>query len=226
MIVYATKVSVKKAIAGVLVVGAVVWGVSALVPDAAEPASAESTAAEGMDAKLKNNEQRVALLNSFGWKVEPEPRSEREVQVPKTFDETYEAYNAIQLAQGLDLTPYQGKRATLYTYELTEYPSGAEGVTANLLIRKNKLIAADISAAEADGFVHGITGMPEEKTAAPQTGQPQQDGQTTPEEGAETPSEGTAAPDATPSEDAAAPSDSAETPPADAGDTPESAPSE
>ena len=73
MIVYATKVSVKKAIAGVLVIG--------------------------------------ALLESYGWKVEAEPRSEREVQIPKTFDDTYQAYNAIQLGQGLDLTPYQGKRA-------------------------------------------------------------------------------------------------------------------
>lgn len=161
MIVYATKLSVKKAIAGVLVIGAVVWGVSALVPKAADQTHAQTTAAEGLDAKLKTNEQRVALLEGFGWKVETEPRSEREVQVPKVFDETYQAYNAIQLGQGLDLSPYQGKRATLYTYELTEYPTGAEGVTANLLIRKNRLIAADISAAEADGFVHGITEMPE-----------------------------------------------------------------
>ncbi|MGI6180830.1 MAG: DUF4830 domain-containing protein [Agathobaculum sp.] len=161
MIVYATKVSVKKAIAGVLALGAVVWGVAALAPKSAETVSAEAAEEIGLDTRLKTNEQRVALLEGFGWKVEAEPRSEREVQIPKTFDDTYQAYNAIQLGQGLDLTPYQGKRATLYTYELTEYPTGAEGVTANLLIRRNRLIAADISAAEADGFVHGITGMPE-----------------------------------------------------------------
>ena len=83
------------------------------------------------------------------------------MQIPKTFDDTYQAYNAIQLGQGLDLTPYQGKRATLYTYELLEYPTGQEGVVANLLVRRNRLIAADISAPEADGFVHGITEMPE-----------------------------------------------------------------
>ena len=65
------------------------------------------------------------------------------------------------MEQGLDLVPYQGKRATLYTYELTEYPTGEEGVTANLLIRRNRLIAADISSAESDGFVHGITEFPE-----------------------------------------------------------------
>ena len=120
MIVYATKVSVKKAIAGVLVIGAVVLGVTALMPKAAETVDAQAAAGE-----------------------------------------VDQAYNAIQLGQGLDLTPYQGKRATLYTYELLEYPTGQEGVVANLLVRRNRLIAADISAPEADGFVHGITEMPE-----------------------------------------------------------------
>lgn len=158
MIVFAAKVSVKKIVAGVLAAGAVVAGIVLLLP-AVE--NAQTTAGEvGLDSKLKTNEQRVALLESYGWQVDPEPRSEREVQIPKTFDDTYQAYNAIQLEQGLDLIPYQGKRATLYTYELTAYPSGEQGVTANLLIRRNRLIAADISSAEADGFVHGITEQP------------------------------------------------------------------
>ena len=158
MIVFAAKVSVKKIVAGVLAAGAVVAGIVLLLP-AAE--NAKTTVGEvGLDSKLKTNEQRVALLESYGWQVDPEPRSEREVQIPKTFDDTYQAYNAIQLEQGLDLTPYQGKRATLYTYELTAYPTGEQGVIANLLIRRNRLIAADISSAEADGFVHGITEQP------------------------------------------------------------------
>ena len=134
---------------------ALVGGVlSARGVDAVSPAPASPKG-------IKTNEDRIAYLESYGWQVDPEPRSEREVQIPKTFDETYQAYNAIQLEQGLDLVPYQGKRATLYTYELTEYPTGEEGVTANLLIRRNRLIAADISSAESDGCVHGITEFPE-----------------------------------------------------------------
>ena len=82
------------------------------------------------------------------------------MQIPKSFDDDYRAYNALQIEQGMDLTPYQGKRATLYTYELLSYPTGESGVTANLLVRRGRLIAADISAAEADGFVHGITQQP------------------------------------------------------------------
>lgn len=61
----------------------------------------------------------------------------------------------------IDLTPYQGKRATLYTYALTAYPTGEQGVTANLLVRRNRLIAADITSAQTDGFVHGLLDMPQ-----------------------------------------------------------------
>lgn len=160
MIVFAAKVSVKKVVAGVLAFGAVALGVVWLVPAAGTMDAQAASGEVDMGSKLKTNEQRVALLESYGWQVDPEPRSEREVQIPKTFDDTYQAYNAIQLGQGLDLTPYQGKRATLYTYELLSYPTGETGVTANLLIRRNYLIAADISSAEADGFVHGLTEKP------------------------------------------------------------------
>ena len=146
MIVFAAKVSLKKAAAGVLAVGFAVLCAVTLMPRAEETAA---DAQAGMDSRLKTNEDRVALLESYGWQVEPEP---------KEFDEAYEEYNAIQLAQGLDLSVCRGKRATLYTYDLTEYPTGETGVTANLLIRRSRLIAADISSAETDGFVHGLTG--------------------------------------------------------------------
>ena len=84
MIVFAAKVSVKKVVAGVLVVGAVALGVAVLAPAAAETVSASAAQGEvELDSKLKTNEQRVALLESYGWQVDPEPRSEREVQIPK-----------------------------------------------------------------------------------------------------------------------------------------------
>ena len=98
-----------------LVIGAVVLGVTALMPKAAETVDAQAAAGEGgLDTKLKNNEQRVALLESYGWKVEAEPRSAPRVQIPKTFDDTYRAYNAIQLGQGLDLTPIRETGNALY----------------------------------------------------------------------------------------------------------------
>lgn len=160
MIFYTMKMSVKKMVAGALAVGAVTCGAVALVSSQPETSamniSVSTTDIALMNAKAKDNESRIELLASLGWNVGDEPLIEREVQIPKVFDETYKTYNELQLAQGLDLIPYQGKRATLYTYELTEYPSGESGVVANLLVRRGKLIAADISSADADGFIHGI----------------------------------------------------------------------
>ena len=132
MIVFAAKVSVKKITMGVLAVGLVLIG-AALVPRTAQADTAVSAERVSLGEKLSTNEQRVALLNRCGWQVESEPVGSREVQIPQEFDEVYEQYNAIQQAQGLDLAPYRGKRATLYTYALTSYPTGEEGVTANLL---------------------------------------------------------------------------------------------
>lgn len=161
MIVFAAKVSVRKIVVGVLAVGLVLVGAAALLPKTAEADTAVSAEGAALSAKLKTNEDRVALLTACGWSVESEPVGTQEVQIPDTFDEVYEQYNAIQQAQGLDLTPYQGKRATLYTYALTAYPTGEQGVTANLLVRRNRLIAADITSAQTDGFVHGLLDMPQ-----------------------------------------------------------------
>ena len=124
MIVFAAKVSVRKIVVGVLAVGLVLVGAAALLPKTAEADTAVSAEGAALSAKLKTNEDRVALLTACGWSVENEPVGTQEVQIPDTFDEVYEQYNAIQQAQGLDLTPYQGKRATLYTYALTAYPTG------------------------------------------------------------------------------------------------------
>ena len=161
MIVFAAKVSVRKIVVGVLAVGLVLVGAAALLPKTAEADTAVSAEGAALSAKLKTNEDRVALLTECGWSVESEPVGTQEVQIPDTFDEVYEQYNAIQQAQGLDLTPYQGKRAMLYTYALTAYPTGEQGVTANLLVRRNRLIAADITSAQTDGFVHGLLDMPQ-----------------------------------------------------------------
>ena len=161
MIVFAAKISVKKILACVLAAGTVFVGAAVLRPQG-DAQTASASAAASLDVKLRTNEQRIALLRDCGWEVSEEPRGEREVQIPEEFDEVYDSYNQIQQAQGLDLAPYKGNRATLFTYEVANHPSGEQGVTANLLIRRGKLIAADISSPQADGFVHGLHERPAE----------------------------------------------------------------
>ena len=106
---------------------------------------------------IKTDADRVAFLASFGWEVGSEaPTATVSFPLPEEFDRVMSAYNELQRAQGLDLSRYKGKTVTRYTYEVTNY-AGYEGkVYANLIMYKNKVIAADITSAERGGFVHGL----------------------------------------------------------------------
>lgn len=161
MFVYATKLTAKKAAAGLLVLAAVIGGVYLLRPDA------QTTAASGsasLSQKLETNEKRVEFLQSYGWEVDETPTSETEVRIPDEFDETYTEYNELQKTQGLDLEDYKGRNVTLYVYLVRNDPSGEEGVTANLVLYRNRLIAADVCSPDKDGFIRAVTERPAENT--------------------------------------------------------------
>ena len=65
----------------------------------------------------------------------------------------------MQKAQNLDLTPYAGKRAKRWTYNIKNYP-GYEGdsgtVQANILVYEGAVIGGDICSTELDGFMQGF----------------------------------------------------------------------
>lgn len=179
MIVYATRFTMKKAAAGLLALAAVIWGVSTLSTRGAEAASVAGQAS--LSQKLKTNEDRVGFLQSYGWEIDETPKTETEVRIPDEFDSAYETYNALQKTQGLDLEKYKGRKAMLYAYNVRNDPSGEQGVTANLVLYRNTLIAADISSAQAEGFTRTVTERPTT---------PSQDAAgTTPQQQAETPQE-------------------------------------
>lgn len=84
MIVFAAKVSVRKIVVGVLAVGLVLVGAAALLPKTAEADTAVSAEGAALSAKLKTNEDRVALLTACGWSVESEPVAHRRYRYPTT----------------------------------------------------------------------------------------------------------------------------------------------
>ena len=104
---------------------------------------------------MKTNEDRIAFIESFGIKVDIEPVREETFTMPEDFDRVISGYNQIQKTQGLDLTKYARKRVTHYAYKVTNYDSDGT-VYVNLLIHKNRVIAADISSLDGDGFVYGL----------------------------------------------------------------------
>ena len=105
---------------------------------------------------MKTNEDRVAFIEGFGIKVKSEPVSEETFTMPDDFDRVILGYNQIQKTQGLDLTKYERKRVTHYAYEVTNYDYGGT-VYVNLLVHRNKIIAADISSLADGGFVSSLT---------------------------------------------------------------------
>ena len=160
MLVMTTKLTKRKAITWILVIGFLLCGVIMLKAQLGGEESAVAANAVNPE-KIKTEEDRVALLESYGWKVSAEPLEFMEVQIPEEFDEAYTKYNEIQKAQGMNLTEYAGKRVMKYSYAVENHPSGEDGVVATLLIYKNRLIGGDVASAKMDGFMQGLA-RPEE----------------------------------------------------------------
>ena len=118
--------------------------------------TAALTVSEVSFKNIRDNGDRIAFLNAFGWEVGADPVAIEEVVIPEEFDGVYAQYNELQRYQGLDLEKYRGKTAKRYTYEVTNYPGNEDNVVANLLIYKNRVIGGDVCSTEYRGLMHGF----------------------------------------------------------------------
>ena len=149
MLIWTAKFSRKKAVAAVIVMGAVIAALIILM--------GRMTTEDSTDApQLTDNAQRVAYLQSLGWEVEPEPVETLQFLLPETLAEPYLTYNELQKAQRFDLTDCRGKQVSRYTYTVTNYPDRAEGVQANLYLCEDRPVAGDICCPGADGFQEAL----------------------------------------------------------------------
>lgn len=101
---------------------------------------------------LSENDARISYLQSLGWQVTPEPVKTQQVNIPEQMNDTLAKYNDIQMQQGFDLNNHLGKTAMRYVYQIANYPDATGEVFATLLIRDGKLIAADITNWDENGF--------------------------------------------------------------------------
>lgn len=174
MFVCSVKSPKAKGIAVILVLLLLVLGFvvcSQLDPDDAYPEGTtvadESAAASGeVSYSAADAGERLAFIDQFGWKVKEDPVEIAEVIVPETFDEVYEKYNTLQIEQGLDLTPYQGKRVKRWTYEVTNYPGheNSDDMRLHLLIADDVVIGGDVCCVAENGFMHGFSASTAEMT--------------------------------------------------------------
>ena len=154
MFIYSVRASTLKFFACIFLCLAVL--VTLLAIGSGDSVYASSTGREINYSGIKTNEDRVAFIEGFGIKVKSEPAREESFTMPEDFDRVMLGYNQIQKSQGLDLTKYERKRVTHYAYEVTNYDADG-AVYVNLLVYRNKIIAADISSAAEGGFVSALT---------------------------------------------------------------------
>lgn len=103
---------------------------------------------------LTDTVSRLDCLGFYGWEVDPESETRRDVAIPRPLDSVWENYNTLQKLCGFDLTHYQGEKATCYTYLAKNFPHQiAEPVYVNLLICGGSLIGGDCMTTALDGFM-------------------------------------------------------------------------
>ena len=154
MVIMTAKVSKRKMLLVLLLLVLAAAVLITCLKRADTPDTSQDTAEE--IAEVATNEARVAFLEQFGWKTGSAPVETETFTVPDTFDRVMLGYNEIQRAQGLDLSRYENKKVTRYTFEVTNYPDYEGKVYANLIMYRDKVVAADISSADPMGFVQGL----------------------------------------------------------------------
>ncbi|MCI6832100.1 MAG: DUF4830 domain-containing protein [Clostridiales bacterium] len=165
MFIVTAKLSGRKLLCGAAALAAVLLGVHVAAQMAGEVSALGTAAGSAMGAiadstaevstKVTNNEERVAYLAACGWTVDPDSCVMQEVVIPSDFDEVYQRYVQMQARQGFDLEKYRGKRVKLATYTVQNVQDGVE-LEANLLIRKNRVIAGDITSLTEGGTAYGL----------------------------------------------------------------------
>jgi len=148
MFIVSAKVKPKKAIAGILIFGALLIAVVVLTSHVKRQ---DSPSREAITAAT--NEERVAYLVSLGWEVDSTPMETLTFTLPSPLNEAYLEYNSLQQEQGFDLSAYIGRDVIRYSYAVRNYPGRTEDIQADLYLCEDLIIAGDILCCGNDGFV-------------------------------------------------------------------------
>ena len=150
MMVMTAKVNMKKVIAVLAAVAALIIGLIALFGRDGDSATTSAGTA------VSTNDDRVKFLTDLGWQVTTSPAETSQVRIPQEQSEVFDRYNALQKSQGYDLSTYAGKNVMRYVYKVENYPGATEPVYATLLIYKNQIIGGDITDTGAKGMIQGL----------------------------------------------------------------------
>ena len=151
MMVMTAKVDMKKVIAILAAVAALIIGLIALTGDGSD------SAATSAGSTVSTNDDRVKFLSDMGWEVTTSPAETSQVRIPQEQSEVFDRYNALQKSQGYDLGKYAGKTVMRYVYQINNFPDAKEPVYATLLVYKDRIIGGDITDTTPGGKVQGFS---------------------------------------------------------------------
>lgn len=154
MFIYSIRASTIKVLGVILLFAVILTGL--MLSGEGGVVSASSSATEVDYSGIKTSEDRIGFIGNFGIEVDGASEEEIAFRMPESFDRVILGYNELQKKQGLDLSKYQNKRVTRYTYKVTNYDGEGE-VMANLFVYRGKIVACDISSADPSGFVIPLT---------------------------------------------------------------------
>lgn len=147
MLMMTAKVNKKKLLLGLAVLAAAIVAVILLFGGKDAPTSVST---------VKNNDDRVRFLESYGWDVATSPTESCQVRIPSGSSEVFQRYNALQKTMGYDLSEYAGQTVMRYVYKVKNYPGASEPVYATILIANNQVIGGDITDTAATGTISGF----------------------------------------------------------------------
>lgn len=109
--------------------------------------------AQAASATIPTDEELcLTYLDTLGWETEGNAVAER-ILLPETFGEEFQEYLALQTEGGFDLEAYRGKTITRYSFSVTNYPTGEDGILADLLVLDGEIIGGELRSNALDGFM-------------------------------------------------------------------------
>ncbi len=113
---------------------------------------------KGEYSTLVDGENGVESFTSQFSYTAGEKIYEKQIYIPSEFDDTFEKYNELQKAQGLDLSMHKGKSCTLCVYELENFMIDYKKMYMTILIHKGVVIGGHLSDFESGSAVYTFFG--------------------------------------------------------------------
>ncbi len=117
------------------------------------PGSATCDELGSFSLSAETADEQIEFLSRFGITVDEDGKKLRNITVPAEFNDTYDEYNELQRAIGLDLKKFSGKNVQ----EITYTTNNSKYKYAVILVYKGKVIGAHLTNGEYGGKNQPLT---------------------------------------------------------------------